>query len=320
MKKICCILFLLFVAYSCKKEDQIENEVSKIDVNLVVERFDRALSNSSPKDLGQLKKAFPFMFSKYVPDSIFIARMTDTLQNELLDEVNKKFNDFSAIENDITGLFQHLKYYDITFSEPRVVTLTNNVTYRDKVIVTDTIILIPLDNYLGQEHKYYANIPKYITQNMEPSQIVSNLASDYAKRNIFQSQKKTLLDDMIYFGKQLYFKDKMIPFKNDEDKIGYTKLQLEFAKNNEGQIWTNFIENEYLYSTDTTLPGRFITDAPFTKFYLELDRESPGRLGQYIGWQIVRAYMNNNNEVPFLDMMKKDAVEIFNKSNYKPPK
>ncbi len=319
MKKICCILFLLLVAYSCKKEDQIEDEISKIDVNLKVERFDRAIAEANPKDLEQLKKAFPFMFSKQIPDSVFIARMNDTLQSELLEEVNKKFNNFSTIEDEITGLFQHLKYYDITFFEPRLITLTNDVKYRDKVIVTDTIVLIPLDNYLGHEHEYYGNIPKYITQNMKPSQIVSNLASDYAKRYTFQSQKKTLLDDMIYFGKQLYFKDKMIPFKSDEDKIGYTVLQLEFAKVNEGQIWTNFIENEYLYSTDSSLPGRFITDAPFSKFYLELDRESPGRLGQYIGWQIVRAYMNKN-EVSLLDMMKTDAVEIFNKSNYKPPK
>jgi uncharacterized protein YjaZ len=180
-------------------------------------------------------------------------------------------------------------------------------------------VLIPLDNYLGQDHKYYSGIPKYIAQNMKPSQIVSNLASDYAQRYTFQSQNKTLLDDMIYFGKQLYFKDKMIPFKTEEDKIGYTQSQLEFAKNNEGEIWTNFIENEYLYSTDSSLPGRFITDAPFSKFYLQLDRESPGRIGQFIGWQIVKAYMNNN-DVPFLDMMKKDAGEIFNKSNYKPPK
>lgn len=319
MKKICCILILLLMVYSCKKEDKIENEISEIEVNFIVERFDRAFANTKPENLGDLKKAFPFLFSKYVPDAVVLKRMTDTLQIELLDEVDQKFNNFSTIENEITGLFQHLKYYDVTFSEPRVITLTNGVQYRDKAIVTDTIVLIPLDNYLEPEHKYYASIPKYIAQKMKPSQIVPNLASEYAKRYTFQSQRKTLLDDMIYFGKLLYFKDKMIPFKTDEDKIGYTERQLEFAKNNEGQIWTNFIENEYLYSTDITLPGRFIAEAPFSKFYLELDRESPGRLGQYIGWQIVRAYMNNN-EVPFLDMMKKDAVEIFNKSNYKPPK
>ncbi|WP_431137160.1 gliding motility lipoprotein GldB [Psychroserpens mesophilus] len=319
MKKICCILFLLLVAYSCKKEDQLEKEISKIDVDFVVERFDRAFSETRPENLGQLKTTFPFLFSKYVPDSIVKARMTDSLQIELLEEVNKKFDNFLEIEDEITRLFQHLKYYDVTFSEPRVITLTNGVKYRDKAIVTDTIVLIPLDNYLGSDHKYYASIPKYITQNMKPSQIVSNLASDYAKRYISQSQTKTLLNDMIYFGKQLYFKDKMIPFKTDEEKIGYTEQQLEFAENNEGQIWTNFIENEYLFSTDSSLPGRFIIDAPFSKFYLQLDRESPGRLGQYMGWQIVKAYMNNN-DVSLLDMMKKDAVEIFNKSNYKPPK
>lgn len=319
MKKIYCIFFLLIVTFSCKKEDKIENEISKIEVDVMVERFDRAFADAKPEDLNQLKEAFPFLFSKHVPDSVFIARMKDTLQNELLNEVDKKFDNFSDIEDDIARLFQHLKYYDVTFSEPRVVTLTNDVKYRDKVIVTDTIVLIPLDNYLGEEHEFYMNIPKYITQNMKPPQIVSNLASEYAKRYTFQSQKKTLLDDMIYFGKQLYFKDKMIPFVSDEVKIGYTTPQLEFAKANEGQIWTNFIENEYLFSTDSSLPGRFIADAPFSKFYLQLDRESPGRLGQYIGWQIVRAYMNNN-DIAFLDMMKKDAAEIFNKSNYKPPK
>ncbi|MFK7781008.1 gliding motility lipoprotein GldB [Psychroserpens sp.] len=319
MKKICCILFLLLAYYSCEKENKVEDEISKIDVNLLIERFDLAFSDANPDDLPKLKKTFPFLFSKQVPDSVFISRMNDSLQKELLQEVKTKHHDFSSIEGEIKELFQHLKYYDITFSEPRVITLTNDVKYRDKVIVTDTIVLIPLDNYLGKDHAYYANIPKYITQNMEPSQIVSNLASDYAKRYIYQSSKKTLLDDMIYFGKQLYFKDKVVPFKSDEEKIGYSLEQLEFAQFNEGQIWSNFVENEYLFSTDSSLPGRFIADAPFSKFYLQLDRESPGRLGQYIGWQIVRAYMNNN-EVPFLDMMKKDAVEIFNKSNYKPPK
>lgn len=319
MKKISYIFFLMLAFFSCKEDNQIEEEISKIDMDIVVERFDRAFAAATPRDLDQLKKAFPFLFSKQVPDSVFIKRMNDSLQKELLQEVNAKFGDFSTIEDEITKLFQHVKYYDLAFSEPRVITLTNDVKYRDKVIITDTIVLVPLDNYLGQNHRFYASIPKYITQNMNPAQIVPNLASDYAKRYIFQTQKKTLLDDMIYFGKQLYFKDKMIPYKTDEEKIGYTPDQLEFAKNNEGQIWTNFIENEYLFSTESSLPGRFIADAPFSKFYLQLDRESPGRLGQYMGWQIVRAYMNNN-DVPFLDMMKKDAVEIFNKSNYKPPK
>ena len=117
----------------------------------------------------------------------------------------------------------------------------------------------------------------------------------------------------------IYFKDKMIPFEPDAEKIGYTQDQLEWAISNESYIWRYFIEKELLYSTDNKLPGRFINPAPFTKFYLELDSESPGRLGQYIGWQIVRSYMEHNT-IDLFDMLQKDANEIFNDSKFKPRK
>jgi uncharacterized protein YjaZ len=74
-----------------------------------------------------------------------------------------------------------------------------------------------------------------------------------------------------------------------------------------------------LYSTDNSLPSRFINPAPFTKFYLELDSESPGRLGQYIGWQIVRSFMEHN-DVEFMDMLQMEATEIFNGAKFKPRK
>ena len=112
----------------------------------------------------------------------------------------------------------------------------------------------------------------------------------------------------------------MIPFKTDAEKISYTEVELEWAKANESYIWRYFIERELLFSTDYKLPSRFIINAPFSKFYLEeIDNESPGKVGQYIGWQIVRAYMKNN-DVSFQDMMQKPAEEIYNNSNFKPKK
>ena len=124
---------------------------------------------------------------------------------------------------------------------------------------------------------------------------------------------------MVYFGKILYFKDVMIPFKSDEEKIGYTKDQLAWALANESSIWEFFVERELLFETDPKLAGRFINPAPFSKFNLELDAESPGRLGQYIGWQIVKAYMENS-DADLKDMLQMDATELFNKSKFKPRK
>lgn len=319
MKKLSIVLIVFVVFLSCKDENQLEKQIAQINVDVKIERFDLAFAKADSNDLPNLKRAFPFLFSKHTPDSVWIEQINDTLQQELSFEVEKKFSNFKTIDDGIRQLFQHLKYYDDTFSEPRVVTVTSFVDYRNKTFVSDTVDIIALDTYLGSKHKFYGDIPNYITQNMNPSNIVTNLADDYADRYIFQSQRKTLLDEMVYFGKKLYFKDKVIPFKTDAEKIEYSPEQLEWAMANENQIWSYFIERELLYSTDNSLPGRFIANAPFTKFYLELDNESPGRLGQYIGWQIVRAYMANN-DVPFMDMLEKDAVEIFNKSRYKPRK
>jgi gliding motility-associated lipoprotein GldB len=319
LKKIILFVLVILAFFSCENDEALENQIAKIETNFTIERFDRAFAEAKPQDLSSLKSTFPFLFSTRIPDTAWLERMTDSFQVILNNETNLVFTDFKTVTNDIDGLFQHLKYYDKTFSEPRIITLTNFVKYRDKLAVTDTVAVIAIDNYLGADHAIYANIPRYLTQNMKESQIVVDLASAYAEKQIFQSQKKTFLDEMIFFGKQLYFKDKVIPFKTDAQKIGYEEAQLEFANTNENMIWTEFVENEMLYKTDSSLPARFIADAPFSKFFLELDNETPGRLGQYIGWQIVRAYMRHN-DVTLKEMLQTEAIDIFNKSNYKPSK
>ena len=320
MKNILFLFLILMIAGSCKKDNQVEQEISDIELDVVVERFDLAFGNANPEDLPRLKNTFPFMFPIKYSDSFWIAKMKDTLQIDLTKEVEIKLSDINDIEQDIESLFKHIKYYIPEFSVPRVVSTTSYVDYRNKVIVTDTIALISMDTYLGDDHHFYEGIQNYIKQNFNKEQIVVDLAGAYANEYIYQQQNKTLLDDMIFFGKQLYFKDKVIPFKTDAEKIGYTQEQLNWSKANESYVWRHFVDKELLFSSDSKLPNRFINPAPFSKFYLEqIDKESPGRIGQYIGWQIVRAYMNNN-DVSLKDLLNTNAEDIFNKSKFKPRK
>jgi len=313
-------IFLFLIAilcFSCESEDKLEKEIAAIPMDVTVERFDQLFDKADESNLETLKKGYPFMFSKRYHDSVWVNRMKDTLQIQLRKEVNKAFPGFEKQTDEIESLFQHLSYYDPSFKAPRVVTMISDVDHRSKVFVTDTITFIGLDTYLGEQHEFYINFYDYIKQNMKPSQILPDLASEYAKKYIFQSKRKTLLEEMIYFGKQLYFKDLMLPRYSDAEKMGYTEDQLQWAIDNEQYIWQHFVENKMLFDTNPKLAARFINPAPFSKFNLELDRESPGRLGQYIGWQIVRAYMKNN-DVSFKDLMQEDADEIFNKSKFKP--
>ncbi|QNK76326.1 gliding motility lipoprotein GldB [Winogradskyella sp. PAMC22761] len=316
--RIFVILCIGFTFMSCDEESKVEKEIAKVEVGFEVERFDKAFFEAKPEDLEELKKDYPFFFSSD-PDAFWIEKMEDTLQSELLKEVQHKYSDFNTSKKELKSLFQHLKYYDKSFSVPRVITLTNDVAYRDKTFVNDSLVLIALDNYLGEDHVFYQNIPMYVAANMQENQIVPDVANGYATKYLFQTSRKRLLDEMIYYGKLLYFKDVMIPFKTDAEKIGYTEAQIKWAEANESQIWSYFIEKELLYSTDSKLPGRFIAEAPFSKFYLELDNQSPGRLGQYLGWQIVKAYANTSGD-DILNIMQLEPEEIFNKSKFKPKK
>lgn len=313
--------FLVFtVVVACKKDDRLESEIVKINTDIKLERFDSLFGAVTMNGLPKLKASYPFMFSNKYPDSFWLDKKADTLQIQLFNEVSKTFVYSQDLEVEIEDLFNHLKYYFREFNTPRIITVTNDVDYRNKVIVTDTIAVLALDCYLGSEHDFYGGISKYLRAGLKKEQIVVDLAREYGEKFIFQPQRKSLLDEMIYFGKLLYFKDAVIPFKSEAERIGYTEAELEWARSNENYIWRYFVERELLYSTDAKLPRRFINPAPFTKFYLEeIDAESPGRLGQYMGWQIVRAYMKNN-EVSLRDMLIADTEEIFNKSKFKPRK
>ena len=322
MSRIILLLSLVLIAVSCKKDSELQKNIAKINTDIKVERFDRLFAEVTSEELPKLKQTYPFMFSEKYSDSFWLAKKADTLQIKLFDEVHKAFTDFNNIESEVESLFNHLKYYFPEFNPPRIITVTNDVDYRNRVIVTDTIAVIALDNYLGSEHEFYVygNIPKYVYQNLKKEQIAVDLAGEYAKKYTYQSQKRTLLDEMIYFGKLLYFKDMVIPFKTEAERIGYSPEQLNWAIANESYIWRYFVERELLFSTDSKLPSRFINPAPFTKFYLEeIDADSPGSLGQYMGWQIVRAYMQQN-DVSLKDMLIKSTEDIFNNTKFKPRK
>lgn len=314
------ILIVFIVVSACKSENGLENEISKINTNIEIERFDKLFAEVNAEKLPDLKQAYPFMFSNKIKDSFWLAKKNDSLQQVLFKEVDDTFSSIKDTEAEIESLFNHLKYYFPEFNPPRVITTTNDVDYRNRVVVTDTIVVVSLDTYLGSDHEFYGGIQKFIRANFNKNQIVVDLASQYAQKYVYQSAHRTFLDEMIYFGKILYFKDKVIPFKTEAQRIGYNQEELNWAIANESYIWRYFVERELLFSTDKKLSSRFIVDAPFSKFYLEeIDTDSPGKVGQFIGWQIVKAYMNQNN-VSLKEMLITSPEEIYNNTKFKPRK
>ncbi len=316
--KFFLISLFLLVFLSCKDDGKLEREINAVPIDFKLERFDLNFAKATEQSLPQLKSDYPYLFPVQVPDSIWMAKLTDTLQLELQREVADTFEDFEEEGEALESLFKHIRYYFPDFDTPKTVTLISDVQYDTRVVLTDEFLLIGLDNYLGATHRFYAGLPNYVAQQLDKAYLTSDVASAFAKKANTYPRSRTFLSRMIYYGKELYLKDLLLPNTADYQRINYTQEELEWANDNEEQIWRYFIEKELLYDTGVELDRRFLDPAPFSKFQLELDSESPGRIGRYIGWQIVRAYANNTSKIALVELLDMPAEEIFKQSNYKP--
>lgn len=318
MKKVFIVLLLIGLV-SCRKESKIEQEIEKIPVVFKVERFDKIFYESQPNDLKRIQSQYPFFFPEGNEDTVWTNKLKNPILRELYNEVQFRYGNLSSLEDDLTSFFGHVQYYFPKYKTPRVITLISEVDLDAKAIYADSIALISLDCYLGNEHRFYTDFPKFKHIIFDENQILPDLVSSFSYGKIAPPSDKNLLSIMIYHGKELYLKDKLIPNFSDAAKIAYTEEQITWCKENEEQMWRYFIENNLLYEANVKNEHRFINDAPFSKFYLEIDNESPGRVGQWLGWQIVRSYMENN-DVSLTDMLAMDAKILFERSKYKPKK
>jgi len=323
IRKLLWFLLVVVSFLACDSEnkecDELTPEIAKMVISLNIDRFDQEFDKADISDLPYLKTKYPYMFPQQFADSVWIGRMNDTLQQEIMGEVNRVFPDLQEESVQLTKLFKHIKYYFPTAKIPNVVTGISDVDRKNKVFYSDTLLVIAVDTYLGAENKLYQGISKFERQNLNSKQLLPDIINEFSKPYISSPRNRNFISQMLYYGKRLYLKDVLIPCEGDDVKMGYDMDQIIWCQENEEEVWRYFIENEILFSTDKELAERFLLNAPYSKFYKEIDQESPGRIGQWLGWQIIRAYMNTN-EISLQELMITPADEIFKNSNYKPKK
>jgi hypothetical protein len=286
---------------------------------LKIERFEKVFYESDTGSIDQIKEIYPFFFPSNFSDEIWVRRLNDPIQREIYNEILYQYDDISSLQIQITKFFQNTDKYFDSILKPRLITVNTDVDYRNRIILADSILLIGLDNYLGFDHRFYEGIPNYIKEDLNQQNIISDIASQYAKKLIPSLDDYTFLDKIIYHGKVLYYKDIILDEVADNYKIGYSQKKINWAIENEYFVWTYFIENEILFDPDNKLNSRFINNAPFSKFYLENDKDSSEMIGKFIGWQIVKSFMKNN-KISFKEMIALKPIDIYNKSKYKPKK
>lgn len=341
-------LFLLTAALiltSCNNENV--PDVSNIKVDLQVQRFDQDFFAIDTNKIGlsmlQLQQKYPAFLNDYLINILGIPLVVgnDTAAESVIkrfitdyrpikDTADKVFTSLTDIEKEVKRGLQFAKHYFPGYQPPtKLITFIGPMDayyeaslggYGD--IITRDALGVGLQLHMGKNFSIYRSemgqrlYPDYISRRFEPAYIPVNCMKNIID-DLFpeKSADRPLIEQMIEKGKRMYVLDRLLPYSDDTIKIGYTKKQLEGCYENEGLIWNFFLQNNLLYSIDPAVNKTYIQDGPKTE---ELGNASPGYIGLFVGWQIVKKYMDKNSELNMQQLMQTNAKKIFEESKYKP--
>ena len=323
---------LFFIGCNCNnQQSKIDSKVAEIPVKLTVVRLDKEIFTSN--DFVNLEKKYPSFFKLYTErilqggDKSHLEEpqklLTDFTQNKsikgLYDTVEKNFKDFSVYENELNKAFQYHQYYFPKSVLPKVYTFISEFGYG--CITADSMLGIGLDMFLGEHYPYYSSLqfPEFIIKRCVPKNIIPSAMKAYGQSLIAEDNNKhRLIDKMVESGKLMYYVDKVLPHYADSIKMGYSGIQMLWCDYNEFKIWEFFIKHNLLYTSDMFEVAHYIGDAPVTP---GMPPGAPGNIGAWVGWQIVKKYMNEFPKTSLEQLMKEtDGQKILEASHYKPVK
>lgn len=310
--------------------ERINADVSGVNVkDITIHRYDLDLFKLDPDHLmpglESMKPAYRFFLEADLKDQTRLSELQSYLESPrniaFHAAVDSQFHDIRFLEKDLTLAFRHVLFYYPNFKVPRVYAYISGGDYDYPVQFADSVMLIGLDNYLGKGFMPYVSdgLPAYRLDRMTPESVIVDCMKVLGRITYpARVPGNTLLEQMVDAGKRILFLDAMLPRTEDRFKIGYSKEQYNWIIKNEEHVWAAIIENRMLYTTDGKLIRTFMADGPFTA---EFSKESPARLGEWLGWQIVRKYYESQDGVTLQQVMSEpDAQKILSKSGFKPKK
>jgi hypothetical protein len=319
---------LLFGCQSEKEECAFQPETGLVEIDFSFLTLQESLVNiRSKSDLVGVLSEHPvvrdeiFRRAEYPSDSVFVQELFNRFNNPYLDtlltETQRVFGDLSGLRAEFADAFTNMRYYFPEFEPPKVVTLVSGLD--SDLFVSDSLIIVSLDFYLGRDAKYRPRMYDYLLRKYDPSDIVPSCMLIYGISDRFNktdANDRTVLADMLAYGKSFYFAKRMMPCVPDSTFIWYTPEEIKGSRQNEDLIWKRFVESQVLYSTSHKVKQDYLGERPTTT---QVGEKCPGRIGQWIGWQIVNRYAENhpNQSLPSL-MMDDNAQRLFKESAYKP--
>lgn len=316
------------------QSDPLDVDVSNIEVELTFKRLDQDLFSLNPAagmtETEALNEKYGEFLVDYCEGVIRIGDprsesfkyavsqfITDEAMKTLYQQTQLVYPDLTKVESELTEAFRFYKYHFPDSTIPEIVFSVSALNYA--IVATQTTLNISLDMFLGADYEVYSavGLPQYMYTNMKPEQVVPQAMKGWLQSTYETELKRnTLLDYIVFEGKLLYVLDAVLRNSDDSVKISFSPDAMKWCKTYEARVWSHMVDQKLLYTTEYMVINKWINQAPFVA---GIPKDSPGRLGQWVGWQIVRKYMKENPQVSLQQLMNdNDTQQILARSGYKP--
>ncbi len=324
------LLIVLSILGSCDKGKKIP-DVSHINPELKLIRFEKEMYDTDSSEIANKAKQIIEEHPEFA--EIYTQIMRERNQRDssqlfvmdwlmrgpqlkmLYDTCMVAFNDFSSFEKQLGSAMQYYQYYFPEKETPKIYTCITEFAYQG-FTYGDDILAIGIEHHMGSDFPAYKSIfPNYQYSKFTPEHLVTASMETFAGELVGENVEKNLLDAMIQNGKKLYLMDLLLPHTPDSLKLQYTGAQTQWTKDNEFEIWSFLINEDLIYNSKKRDYMKYILPGPHSP---GMPPDAPGKVANYIGWQIVNKYMQNHPEKTVQDLIAiKDAQKILNQSKYK---
>lgn len=335
------VFMLSALIWGCQLgEQEFVPDVSGIESTVEIRRFDQALfqldTNNIEAELEALTEAYPELSAIYFSR---ILRANDPqvapdgpapyikgfLQHEpvrnLYDSVQAHYPEMAGIEIELARAFQFFQYYFPEEPVPTVSTLISEYAVA-AFVYGENDLGISLDYFLGSDYPYQKLNPRdpafsaYLTRTFNQEHLTSKAIQTLINGLVPPPRQQRLLDLMIDNGKKLYILDKLLPYTPDSIKLEVTGEQVEWLNDNELEMWAFLIKEDLMYATDSRKIRKLVDYSPHSP---GMPEEAPGRTANWVGWQVVQAYMRRHPETTLQELIAiEDAQALLDASRYKP--
>lgn len=318
---------LLLLLLACSQEREVP-DVSHIPMQIKLVRLEQEIAaidnEQAARRFIEKYPAFANAFLFYnrlrdeaVPISDMVRLGRSTYIDTLAMEATEHFGNMASIQAELEEAFRRIKYYYPDFQPPVIYTMVTG--YGNDLTITDSAIFVGLDYFMGKASRYRSPDPNYIFNHYRKELVVPAIVLMLSARyNQLQEGNHTMLNQMIAYGKAYEFTSQILPHVPDSLIIRYTAQEIADCYANQDVIWAHFVKNNLFFETSQIAAKRYIEQRPHT---FEIGDECPGRVGTWLGWQIVRAYLQKHPELSLPQLMaEKDVQKIFENSGYKPQK